>query len=329
MSGTRPTSPTTATSIVAVTTSMPGIVINRRTSSSPRTCCAMTASICASSSPRKSSWRRHPSTVKRSSIGRTCSAIHTRPFAPNGSAAGLRPLRLQCSTALISFLDLRAALDQPAATRHEPTQHPRALVTDPHLRDQIRCEQAGEHLGVDPVGLHPRVTDRADLPWRAQAPSRRHAIAGSARSPARGRSPPSRPGLSAPSSARTTAGARASSRSCPPSAPSRRQRSRPDRSRDARPARSICPPHTSRLEDNTSGERWTKQHLRIRARSAPGQVAEAASYTNGLAAHKNGSACPPLFSQRPCPRTREPTTQAGRSQRLRAHSHAGTPRYGT
>src|SRR3954453_9520440 len=34
-------------------------------------------------------------------------------------------------------LDLRAALDQPPPARHQPAQHPAALVTDPHRRNQI------------------------------------------------------------------------------------------------------------------------------------------------------------------------------------------------
>src|SRR4051812_18863420 len=52
-------------------------------------------------------------------------------------------------------------------------------------------------------------------------------------------------------------------------------------------------------ERETEGER----HLRIRARSAPGQVAGAASYTIGLAAHRKRPACPSAFSQSPRPGT--------------------------
>ena len=50
-------------------------------------------------------------------------------------------------------LDLGAALDQPATARHQPAQHPHALVADPHRRDQVGGQQIGEHLGVDLVGL--------------------------------------------------------------------------------------------------------------------------------------------------------------------------------
>jgi hypothetical protein len=70
---------------------------------------------------------------------------------------------LRCITAEISFFDLRAALDQSAPARHEPTQHARAVIADPHVRDQVGGEQIGKHLRVDLVGLHTRVADRPDL----------------------------------------------------------------------------------------------------------------------------------------------------------------------
>src|SRR3954462_9842158 len=78
-----------------------------------------------------------------------------------------------------------------------------------------------------------------------------------------------------------------------------------------------------------AGVRRAERHLRIRARSAPGQVAGAASYTSGLTAHRNGRPARPRSPRAPVPERREPTTPLGRSQRLRQHSHAGTPRYGT
>ena len=83
---------------------MPGIVISRRTSGSSSACSAMIRSTRASSSPRKSSWRRHASSVRRSSMGSSCSANHARPLTPKGSLAGGRRLRLRCSTAAVSFL---------------------------------------------------------------------------------------------------------------------------------------------------------------------------------------------------------------------------------
>jgi hypothetical protein len=70
----------------------------------------------------------------------------------------------------------------------------------------------------------------------------------------------------------------------PPSARGRRRRSRPGRSRDARPTRSTCPPPTSQLDTTTREDGGQERHLRIRARSAPGQVAGAARYTSGLTA---------------------------------------------
>jgi hypothetical protein len=62
--------------------------------------------------------------------------------------------------------------------------------------------------------------------------------------------------------------------------------------------------HHLRSSPARRGSRRAERHLRIRARGAPGQVAGAASYTSGLAAHKNFPACPTAFSQSPCPGTR-------------------------
>ena len=59
------------------------------------------------------------------------------------------------------------------------------------------------------------------------------------------------------------------------------------------------------LHSSHDNERETEdeRHLRIRARGAPGQVAGAASYTIGLAAHRKRPACPSAFSQSPRPGT--------------------------
>ena len=201
-----------------------------------------------------------PSTVRRSSIGSCCSAIHARPLLAERVAGRVAALEVAMQHRGDLVLDLRAALDQPAAARHQPAQHPAALVADPHRRDQVGGQQVGEHLGVDLVGLHARVADRAHLLGVREHDLGRRAARGSARSPARCPSPPARPGPSARGSARTAQAARASSRSGRPSAPGRRRRSRPRRSRDARPTRSTCPPATS-CSTTTTGER--------RARTTP------------------------------------------------------------
>src|SRR4051795_10663189 len=51
------------------------------------------------------------------------------------------------------------------------------------------------------------------------------------------------------------------------------------------------------------GDRRAERQLRIRAHSAPGQVAGAASYTSGLSAHKKHRPARPAFSQSPRPGT--------------------------
>jgi hypothetical protein len=56
------------------------------------------------------------------------------------------------------------------------------------------------------------------------------------------------------------------------------------------------------------GSEWAKRHLRIRARSATGQIAGAATQQHGLATHHINTGLPTLLhSQRPCP---------GRSHRM-------------
>src|SRR3954447_14577020 len=77
------------------------------------------------------------------------------------------------------------------------------------------------------------------------------------------------------------------------------------------------PTTTSRLDDTTRGVRRAERHLRIRARGAPGRVAGAASYTSGLAAHKNSRPARPRSPRAPVPERPEPTIRLGRSQRLR------------
>jgi hypothetical protein len=50
-------------------------------------------------------------------------------------------------------LDLRAALDQPAAPRDLAAQDARRFVGDPHPREEIGGQHLGEHPSVDLVGL--------------------------------------------------------------------------------------------------------------------------------------------------------------------------------
>ena len=72
-------------------------------------------------------------------------------------------MRLRCRTAEISFFDLRAPLDEPAAARDQAAQHADAFVAAPDPRDEVGGEQVGEHACVDLVGLHARVADGLQL----------------------------------------------------------------------------------------------------------------------------------------------------------------------
>jgi hypothetical protein len=80
------------------------------------------------------------------------------------------------------------------------------------------------------------------------------------------------------------------------------------------------------------GDEAGERHVRIRARGTSGQVAGAARYTNGLAAHKSDRPARPAFSlEAPVPEN-APTLPAAPDVPVRSledDSHAGTPLDGT
>jgi hypothetical protein len=76
----------------------------------------------------------------------------------------------------------------------------------------------------------------------------------------------------------------------PPSASDPQRRWPPRRSRGEHPALSLSPRPPCR--SSTRGEPVGKRHRRIRARSATGQVAGAATEQPGLKAHRRKTACP-------------------------------------
>lgn len=226
----------------------------------------------------------------RSGEGSPASGRRVSPARARSALRG-RGLEVAMQHRADLVLDLRTALDQPAAARHEPAQHPGALVTDPDPRDQIRGEQVGEHLGVDLVGLHPRVADRPDLlgvrehdlgGMRPEDPRDRKRAAGRLHHDAVCRRRALRERLKLLGRRRDLA-----HRARPPAASDRDLTEVAMHIQPDRPAH-----HTPPVSMTTQlGERWTKRH--------------------------------------PVPERADPTTQAGRSQRAPAHSHAGTPRYGT
>ena len=294
-------SPITAVSVLAVTTSTPGIVISRRTSSSATAIPAITRSTAVSSSPRKSSWRRHPSTVRRSSSGSCWAAIHSRPFLPNESLAGLRPFRLRCMTALISFLIWVRRLTSPR--RRETSRRIARVRSSPiHTRGIRSAASRSAKTLASTLSVLMRAwliartclacasTTSATWGWMIRA------IASA---------------LPVASITTRSSGARlrANSSSCSGVAATRpATRARPSPIGDcdlAEVAMHVQPDrsahHRPPVVDVFDGRRWAKRHLRIRARSAPGQVAGAASYTSELAAHRNGSAYPTAFLPGPVP----------------------------
>jgi hypothetical protein len=96
-------SPIEAMNAAAVWTLTPGTVISRRICGELSACSASAASSAPSSESRKSIWRRHPSSVSRSSTGNCSDASHARPCLPNASVTGGRPQRLRAGTACASF----------------------------------------------------------------------------------------------------------------------------------------------------------------------------------------------------------------------------------
>src|SRR3954449_7249226 len=126
-------SPTAAMNVAAVCTLTPGTVINRRTSGQSSACLAISRSIAAISCSRKSTWRRHPSSVRRSSTGSSSPASHSRPALPNVSVTGARSQRLRESTPCASFL----------ARVRARTIRSRRLVS----RRSTRVRSSGVHTG--------------------------------------------------------------------------------------------------------------------------------------------------------------------------------------
>jgi len=83
--GKRRTSPTQATKVAAVIRLTPGTVSSRRISVDLIACSASSRSRRSISSSSASTWRRHPSTVTRSSAGKARPASQRRPARPKRS----------------------------------------------------------------------------------------------------------------------------------------------------------------------------------------------------------------------------------------------------
>ena len=97
-------SPTAATKAAAETRLTPGTLIRRRISPEQSPWRASSDSIRPTSESKKSTSRKHPSTVSDSSAGSSSAASHARPALPKTSVIGGRPFKLRASTAWHSFL---------------------------------------------------------------------------------------------------------------------------------------------------------------------------------------------------------------------------------
>jgi hypothetical protein len=154
----RSRAPTAATIDRATIASTPRMLISRVTSSRPSATRARSASIRASSSPSKSSYRSSASAVVRSSGGSCWSVSHTRPLIPNRSLAGQRTTRLRCRIAWTWFFS-RVRCRTICAAQHLATQRAGRRVGQPHRRQKVRGQQPSQNLGVDLVGLDLRLGD--------------------------------------------------------------------------------------------------------------------------------------------------------------------------
>ncbi len=97
-------SPIAAMKVAAVCRLTPGTLISRSTSGHASACLAISPSSIAISPSRKSTWRRQPSRVSRSSSGSSSRASQRRPPLPKVSVTGGRSQRLRASTPCASFL---------------------------------------------------------------------------------------------------------------------------------------------------------------------------------------------------------------------------------
>jgi hypothetical protein len=132
------TSPIRATSVVAVTTSLRGIVFSRRTSSVAedllRDDSIDLRELVAEEVQLTPTAVDGQALIDRQNL----LGIHNRPFTSNGSEVGLPALEVAVQHRADVVLIYVWHLTSPRQRRHEPAQHPLAVITDPRPRDQVR-----------------------------------------------------------------------------------------------------------------------------------------------------------------------------------------------
>ena len=288
--------------VAATMTLTPGTVISRLTSGQDSASAAMSCSTAAISVSRKSTWR---------SAGVDGLALADRQLLLGQPAAALDAEQVRGGRAVLQaahqhrvdlVLGARARADELRAAREPAPHRADALVRRPDAVELAGPQQLGQRPGVEAVGLRSRLAD-AGVARRDDDHPRDMRLEDPRRSPTRCRSPPARPSRARRGSARTAPTLRAVPRSGPPSAAGPPRRSPPRRSRDEHPARPLAPAPPRRRR---SGEPVGKRHRRIRARSATGQVAGAATEKPGLEAHRPKRPAQPAFSRRPLSQSAEP-----------------------
>ena len=233
-------SPIAAMKVAAVCTLTPGTVISRSTSGQASACLAISRSSAAISTSRKSTWRRQPSSVSRSSSGSSSPASQRRPPLPKASVTGGRSHRLRASTPCASFfarVRARTIRSRRLVSRRSARVRSSGVQT---VVEQPGDEQPRQRPRVQAIGLGLRLGDRlaACACWRPRRGSRGACSTETIRSVpvvASSATTSSAARLCANSS---SAGTRVAIRPAERTSPSRR--SRPRRSRGAHPARTLA-----------------------------------------------------------------------------------------
>src|SRR5215211_618539 len=150
-------SPIAARNVAAQITLTPGTVISRLIWGDSSASVAIKRSTASISESRNSIWRSAASTVSRSSVTKSSARSHSRPFLPNTSLNGDRPTSWRMSRAKN---EIHAVLmRQLAATLQAPPHHPGALIGHPDRVELARGEQLRQGAGVEAVGLRSRLAD--------------------------------------------------------------------------------------------------------------------------------------------------------------------------
>ena len=152
-------SPIAAINVLAVITLTPGTVISRTHVGMAQRLAGDRAVQAATSASRKSTWRRHPASVSRSSAGNSSADSHRRPRTPNTSLTGGRPCKPPDQHRVDLVLRARARTHELVAPRQPPAHRARPLVGHPHRVQLTGGQQLGQRAGIQPVGLRARPAD--------------------------------------------------------------------------------------------------------------------------------------------------------------------------